>query len=99
MSEPAFRRLFEPFTIGKVELRNRIVATPMPSQLPHARDVAFVEARARGGVALMEFGTGGGSGTFAVGYGPEEAANEFDTKPISGATPQGIAFWDDVEIK
>ena len=53
------RRLFEPFRIGKMELRNRIVLPPMVSK--YATQEGYVterlknyyEARARGGVGLI----------------------------------------------
>ncbi len=53
------RRLFEPVRIGGVELKNRLVMSPMttgyagPDQRPTPRLIAFLEARARGGVGLV----------------------------------------------
>jgi 2,4-dienoyl-CoA reductase (NADPH2) len=52
-------RLFEPIRIGSVELRNRIVMSPMTTdyatdaQLPSPRLLAYLEERAKGGVGLI----------------------------------------------
>ena len=52
-------KLFEPIRIGAMELRNRIVMSPMttgyasPEGLPTPALVAFLEVRARGGVGLV----------------------------------------------
>jgi len=59
-SRPArFDRLFSPIRIGSLELRNRIVMSPMTTdyatdeQLPSPRLLAYLEERARGGVGLI----------------------------------------------
>jgi 2,4-dienoyl-CoA reductase (NADPH2) len=58
----AFPTLFSPVRIGGLELRNRLVMSPMETcygtrdGLPSPRSVAFYEARARGGVALITLG-------------------------------------------
>jgi len=55
----ALERLFQPIRIGPVELRNRIVMSPMTTdyasdaQLPSPRLLAYLEERARGGVGLI----------------------------------------------
>src|SRR5262249_32533914 len=52
-------RLFAPIRIGALELRNRIVLSPMTTdygtdeQLPSPRLAAYLEERARGGAALL----------------------------------------------
>ncbi|MFC5586824.1 FAD-dependent oxidoreductase [Nitratireductor kimnyeongensis] len=57
-SAAAFERLFSPFAIGKVELRNRVVFQPHFTALGNLDGlgsdelVAYHEARARGGVGL-----------------------------------------------
>jgi 2,4-dienoyl-CoA reductase (NADPH2) len=54
-----FERLFSPIHIGTLELRNRIVMSPMTTdyatddQLPSPRLLAYLEERARGGVGLI----------------------------------------------
>ena len=58
---PAFPRLFSPLAIGPLELRNRIVSPPhgtgfAEGGLPSDRQVAYYEARARGGVGLIVVG-------------------------------------------
>lgn len=55
----AFPALFSPITIGSMQLPNRIVMSPMttgygsPDQEPSERLLAYLEARARGGVGLI----------------------------------------------
>jgi 2,4-dienoyl-CoA reductase (NADPH2) len=54
--------LFEPFQIATMQLRNRLVMSPMetcyadPEGLPSEQYVAYLEARARGGVGLITLG-------------------------------------------
>ncbi len=58
----AFPRLFAPVKIGALELRNRIVMSPMETcyatrdGVPSSRTIAYYEARARGGVGLITLG-------------------------------------------
>lgn len=66
MSSPSrFARLWEPGRIGRVELRNRMVLNPMGLLLGNHdgtvsdAEIAFYEARARGGVGLVILGTAG----------------------------------------
>jgi len=57
-----FPHLFSPVRIGSLELRNRLVMSPMETGygtrdgLPSPRSVAYYEARARGGVGLVTLG-------------------------------------------
>ncbi len=52
-------KLFEPIRIGSMELRNRLVMAPMTTgyagqnQVPNPRLIAFLSARAKGGVGLV----------------------------------------------
>src|SRR5262245_9675114 len=54
-----FKILFSPIRIGTLELRNRLVMSPMTTdyatdeQLPSPRLLAYLEERARGGAALI----------------------------------------------
>jgi 2,4-dienoyl-CoA reductase (NADPH2) len=54
--------LFAPLRIGSMELRNRLVMSPMetcygtPQGLPSPHGIAYYEARARGGVGLVILG-------------------------------------------
>lgn len=56
------RTLFTPFRIGSMELRNRLVMSPMETGyatkegIPSPRYTAYLEARARGGVGLITLG-------------------------------------------
>jgi len=58
----AFPHLFSPIRIGGLELRNRLVMSPMETcyatrdGVPSERTIAYYEARARGGVALITLG-------------------------------------------
>jgi 2,4-dienoyl-CoA reductase (NADPH2) len=59
---PAFPHLFSPLKIGGLELRNRLVMSPMETGYgtkegrPSSRTIAYYEARARGGVGLITLG-------------------------------------------
>lgn len=61
-SPERFPRLFSPVRIGALELRNRLVMAPMenmyatPEGLPSERTVAYLAARAQGGVGLLTLG-------------------------------------------
>lgn len=61
----AFEHLLRPGRIGSMELRNRLVMSPMetmygtPDGLPSERTVAYFEARAAGGVGLITVGATG----------------------------------------
>jgi 2,4-dienoyl-CoA reductase (NADPH2) len=56
---PRFEKLFSPMRLGSMELRNRLVMSPMTTdyagddQLPTPRLLDYLEARARGGVGLV----------------------------------------------
>lgn len=58
----SFERLLSPVRIGTMELRNRLVMSPMehlyatPDGQPSARMAAYYEARAEGGVGLITLG-------------------------------------------
>jgi 2,4-dienoyl-CoA reductase (NADPH2) len=59
--ETPYPRLFEPGLIGGLQLRNRIVQSPMGTGMAEdgrvgARDLAIQEERAAGGVGLIVFG-------------------------------------------
>ncbi len=93
-----YRRLFEPLRIGNFETRNRIVNTTHGSQLPEARDLRYLQERARGGVGLM--GLHGSLGVFdyTVGPTPKRAAPLWDQAGPSPATDEGLAYYDDLAI-
>ncbi|MEW6262717.1 MAG: FAD-dependent oxidoreductase [Thermodesulfobacteriota bacterium] len=54
-----FDRLFQPFRLGSLELKNRMVMAPLGTNLASAQGevtpqlIAFLEARAKGGVGLI----------------------------------------------
>jgi 2,4-dienoyl-CoA reductase (NADPH2) len=58
----ALPHLFSPISIGKMALRNRLVMSPMETcyadleGLPSEQYVAYIEARAKGGVGLITLG-------------------------------------------
>jgi 2,4-dienoyl-CoA reductase-like NADH-dependent reductase (Old Yellow Enzyme family)/thioredoxin reductase len=95
---PGFRRLFEPITIGGFTARNRIVNTTHGTGLGEARDLRYLQERARGGAALLGIHSVGGVYTYAIGPGPRSTAPDWDGKAISPVTPEGIAHFDDVVI-
>ena len=93
-----FPRLFEPLGLGGVTIHNRIVNTTHSSSLPQDRDLAYLQHRARGGVALM--GLSGGPGVLAYSLGPGTAGGvyEWDRKPPSPLTSEGVAYYDGLAI-
>jgi 2,4-dienoyl-CoA reductase-like NADH-dependent reductase (Old Yellow Enzyme family)/thioredoxin reductase len=93
-----FPRLFQPITIGTMTVRNRIVNTTHGSGLGEARDLRYIEDRAKGGVGLIGLHGSHGVATFGVGEGPEKAVPDWDERPLSPTTPEGIRHYDDVAI-
>jgi len=93
-----FRRLFEPLTIGGFTLRNRIVNTTHHTALSEERELAYLRRRAQGGAAF--FGISGGPGAlgFELGPGAPGAPGQWDRKPPSPLTPEGIGLYDDLTI-
>ncbi|WP_221177008.1 FAD-dependent oxidoreductase [Nocardioides pocheonensis] len=61
----SFEHLLRPGRIGRMEIRNRLVMSPMetmygtPEGLPSERTIAYFEARARGGAGLITVGATG----------------------------------------
>ncbi len=72
MGAPAFPHLLSPGRIGGLEIRNRLVLTPMGTNLeaedgtPGERITRFYEERARGGVGLIVVGVTGVAWPFGV---------------------------------
>lgn len=72
MDAPAFPHLLSPGRIGGLEIRNRLVLTPMGTNLeaedgtPGERITRFYEERARGGVGLIVVGVTGVAWPFGV---------------------------------
>jgi 2,4-dienoyl-CoA reductase-like NADH-dependent reductase (Old Yellow Enzyme family)/thioredoxin reductase len=95
---PGFRRLFEPLSIGDFTVRNRIVVTTHGTGLGDARDVRYLQERARGGAGLLGVHSSTGIYGFGVGPGPESATPDWDGKALSPVTTQGIAHYDDIVI-
>jgi 2,4-dienoyl-CoA reductase-like NADH-dependent reductase (Old Yellow Enzyme family)/thioredoxin reductase len=95
---PGFRRLFEPLTIGNFTVPNRIVNTTHGTGLGDARDVRYLQERARGGAGLLGVHSSTGIYGYAVGPGARSAAPDWDGKALSPLTPEGIATYDDAVI-
>jgi 2,4-dienoyl-CoA reductase-like NADH-dependent reductase (Old Yellow Enzyme family)/thioredoxin reductase len=93
-----FRRLFEPLRIGNFEVRNRIVNTTHGTALGEARDLRYLQERARGGVGLMGVHASHGIYGYAVGPAPYSNAPEWDHRFPSPVAPDGIAYYDDAVI-
>lgn len=92
-----YPRLFEPTSIGPLELRNRIMMT-MHGGLNAERNVAYYEARAAGGVGLMCVPGGSiGVNDYAAAPGrfSPERADDVGAVAADPSTPAGIAFYDD----
>ena len=89
----AHPHLLAPGRIGPVALRNRIVLAPMGDRLAHDdgtvsdRQIAYLEARARGGAALILVGSA--SVAYPEGsYAPCQTAVS-DDRFVPGLTPAG----------
>ncbi len=95
---PGFRRLFEPLRIGNFEVRNRILNATHGTALPEARDLRYLQERARGGAALLGVHSSHGVYAYSIGPGPRSTAPDWDGKWISPVSPEGIAFYDDTVI-
>lgn len=93
-----FRRLFEPLTIGNFTVRNRIVNTTHGTALGEERELRYLQERARGGVGLMGLHGIQGVSTYAIGPGVSDASPDWDQKPLSALSVEGVAHYDDVAI-
>jgi 2,4-dienoyl-CoA reductase-like NADH-dependent reductase (Old Yellow Enzyme family) len=93
-----FRRLFEPLEIGDFIVRNRIVVTTHGTGLGEARDLRYLQERARGGAGLLGIHSSGGVYGYAIGPGPRSTAPDWDGKGLSPVTPEGVAHYDEVML-
>jgi 2,4-dienoyl-CoA reductase-like NADH-dependent reductase (Old Yellow Enzyme family) len=87
----ATHSLFQPFTLGKLELPNRIVMAPMtrsfsPNNVPNAQVVEYYRRRAAGGVGLII--------TEGTCVGHKAASGYADVPFIAGEAP--LAGWKQV---
>jgi 2,4-dienoyl-CoA reductase-like NADH-dependent reductase (Old Yellow Enzyme family)/thioredoxin reductase len=97
--QPAgFRRLFEPLNIGDFTVHNRIVVTTHGTGLGEARDLRYLQERARGGAGLLGIHSSGGVYGYAVGPGPRSTAPDWDGKGLSPVTREGVAHYDEVML-
>jgi 2,4-dienoyl-CoA reductase-like NADH-dependent reductase (Old Yellow Enzyme family)/thioredoxin reductase len=94
----AFRRLFEPLHIGNFEVRNRILNATHGTGLPEARDLRYLQERARGGAGLVGVHASHGVYSYSIGPGPRDTAPDWDGRWISPVSPEGIAYFDDTVI-
>ena len=94
-----FFKLFQPFTIGTVEIQNRVI---MPAMHLSAADdgycsdqiIAFYRRRAQGKVGLIIIG---GIGTSPVGQGLPTMLSLYDPKFIPKKKPFSLEFYHSVE--
>ncbi|MGA7417284.1 MAG: FAD-dependent oxidoreductase [Acidimicrobiales bacterium] len=93
-----FRRLFEQLQIGNFTVRNRIVATTHGTGLGEARDLRYLQERARGGAGLLGVHSSGGVYEYTVGPGPRGKVPNWDGKGLSPVTSEGIAHYDEFMI-
>lgn len=95
-SVPAeFPHLFEPLTVGRLTLRNRIVNPVHTTALREARELTYLQTVARGGAALVGI-QALRAGAIAYGVGPASrvAGSDWDQNPPSPVTAEGIAHYD-----
>src|ERR1700722_16214100 len=93
-----FRRLFEPLEICDFTVRNRIDLTTHGTGLGEARDLRYLQERARGGAGLLGIHSSGGVYGYAIGPGLRSAAPDWDGKGLSPVTREGIAHYDEVML-
>ena len=93
-----FRHLFEPLRIGNFDVRNRILNATHGTGLPEARDLRYLQERARGGAGLLGVHASHGVYSYSIGPGPRGTAPDWDGRWISPVSPDGIAYFDDVVI-
>jgi 2,4-dienoyl-CoA reductase-like NADH-dependent reductase (Old Yellow Enzyme family)/thioredoxin reductase len=98
MGTEAFRRLFEPLTIGPLTVPNRIVNTTHGTGLGGARDLEYLRARARGGAGLLGVHSLAGVYSYALGPGPESRNPDWDGKGLHPLSEAGIAHFDEITI-
>jgi 2,4-dienoyl-CoA reductase-like NADH-dependent reductase (Old Yellow Enzyme family)/thioredoxin reductase len=98
VTTPGLRRLFEPIEIGPVTVRNRIVNTTHGTGLGEARDLRYLQERARGGAGFLGVNAGVGIYGYSVGFGPRSAAPDWDGKALDPLSREGIAHYDDTVI-
>jgi 2,4-dienoyl-CoA reductase-like NADH-dependent reductase (Old Yellow Enzyme family)/thioredoxin reductase len=94
----SFRRLFTPLEIGDFAVRNRIVVTTHGTGLGEARDLRYLQERARGGAGLLGVHSSGGVYGYAIGPGPRSTAPDWDGKGLSPVTLAGVAHYDEVVL-
>jgi 2,4-dienoyl-CoA reductase-like NADH-dependent reductase (Old Yellow Enzyme family)/thioredoxin reductase len=98
MPSAGLRRLFEPISLGDITLRNRIANTTHKTTLSEARELRYLEERARGGAGLLVVQGGEGARNFGVGPAPQNWPSAWDEHPISPLTPEGVAHYDNYDI-
>lgn len=94
----AMRRLFEPLDLGSFMVRNRIVWPTHNPRLSDERELDYLARRAEGGVGLIGLQASQGVIQYAIGPGTPGRLGEWDRKPPSSVTSEGVAFYDDLVI-
>ena len=96
----AYEYLFEPLDLGPLRLRNRVMMSTHGPRLAGRRYEQYIEARARGGVAILGVNCGAGVGHHPSGPGRfmREYAREWDAVLPSPVTKEGIAYFDETLI-
>lgn len=93
-----FARLFSPITIGGVEIPNRIVNTVHATRLSEARELRYLQERARGGAGLIGVQGQLGVASYTVGHPDVSRTPDWDQVPPSPATDEGVAYFDEAAI-
>ncbi len=90
----AYSRLFEPLTLGPLELKNRIVLPAHGPRLGGKRYERYLEERLRNGIGLLIVSAPELQGLTAVRGGPAWSPTEPDTGYPDPTTPEGEAELD-----
>jgi 2,4-dienoyl-CoA reductase-like NADH-dependent reductase (Old Yellow Enzyme family)/thioredoxin reductase len=94
----AFRRLFEPLAIGNFTVRNRIVNATHGTGLGDARDLRYLQERARGGAGLLGVHTSVGIYNSPIGAGRRTGTPDWDQSALSPVSDEGIEHYDGVVL-
>lgn len=93
-----FTRLFSPLEIGGFEVANRIVNTVHATRLSEARELRYIQERARGGAGLIGIQGQLGVASYAPGHPEVSRRPDWDEVPPSPATEEGVAYFDEIAI-
>jgi len=96
-----FEHLLSPFTIGGIQLRNRVFLPPHGDRLPRPRQARYLEDRLKHGLALMFCTNPAANGTLTYSAGPHSSlpasyVADDDALYPDPSTDAGARFFDNL---